>query len=195
MEDYLPPEEDFFQAPATELAPGLLGCLLRMESPGGLVSGIIVETEAYTRDDPASHSFRGRTRRNWPMFRGGGLAYVYLIYGIHNCFNVTSGPSGTGQAVLIRALRPLEGLGLMAENRGVSDPEELCSGPGKLCQALGIDRSLNGESLREGRIRVLAPGSGRRPDVSVGPRIGVRSGCDMMRRFCLRNSPWISRRG
>ncbi len=152
-----------------------------------------METEAYTEDDPASHSFRGRTPRNRFMFKRGGLAYVYLIYGVHNCFNVTSGIQGSGEAVLIRATEPLEGIELMRANRRMVKPTDLCSGPGKLCQAFGIDRRHNGISLVNGEIQVLSRVDGSKPDVSVTKRIGITSGADLRRRFAVKGSEWVSR--
>ena len=153
-----------------------------------------METEAYTEDDPASHSFRGRTLRNRFMFERGGLAYVYLIYGVHNCFNVTSGISGSGEAVLIRAARPLEGIELMCANRGREKTIDLCSGPGKLCQAFGIDRRHNGISLVDGEIQVLVRTEGSKPDIEVTKRIGITSGTGLRRRFAVKGSRWLSRR-
>ena len=127
------------------------------------------------------------------MFERGGLAYVYLIYGVHNCFNVTSGIPGSGEAVLIRAVEPLEGFELMCSNRGTDKPLNLCSGPGKLCQAFGIDRRHNGISLVNGEIQVLSRVDGSKPDVSVTKRIGITSGADLRRRFAIKGSEWVSR--
>ncbi|MBN2609508.1 MAG: DNA-3-methyladenine glycosylase [Candidatus Fermentibacteraceae bacterium] len=191
--DYVPPREDFFRSPATELAPALIGCLLKKESSGGPVSGVIVETEAYTRDDPASHSYGGMTARNRTMFQGGGLAYVYMIYGVHNCFNVTSGLPGTGQAVLVRAVRPVQGIDIMRANRGLRDIRRLCRGPGMLCQAFGMDRSLNGTSLIVGDVRILVPRVPVEHDISCGMRVGISRGREMMRRYFLNDSEWVSR--
>ncbi len=128
------------------------------------------------------------------MFESGGLAYVYLIYGVHNCFNVTSGVSGIGEAVLIRAVQPLEGIDLMCENRGRNKLVDLCSGPGKLCQAFGIDRRHNGIPLVDGEIQVLIRTIGSRPDVSISKRVGISRGADLKRRFTLKGSRWVSRR-
>lgn len=126
------------------------------------------------------------------MFERGGLAYVYLIYGVHNCFNVTSGIEGRGEAVLIRAVAPIEGIGLMASNRGMDKPENLCSGPGKLCQAFGIDRRHNGISLVDGEIQLLVPISGEKPTISITKRIGITRAADRKRRFVLMGSRWVS---
>ncbi|OPL17867.1 MAG: hypothetical protein AVO35_08290 [Candidatus Aegiribacteria sp. MLS_C] len=193
LKGFREPEGDFFRSGAVQLARELIGCLLRRETARGPLSGMIVETEAYTADDPASHSFRGRTSRNWPMFEGGGLAYVYLIYGVHNCFNVTAGKEGSGQAVLVRALHPMEGLGIMRANRGGGPESRFCSGPGKLCQALDIDRRFNGVRLGEGGLGLLVPDGGRGHSISVDRRIGISRGTDLGRRFLLEGSPWVSR--
>ena len=192
LENYTMPPAGFFSRDAVILAPDLIGCLLRRKVGGGFISGIIVETEAYTRDDPASHSFRGRTLRNRFMFERGGLAYVYLIYGVHNCFNVTSGIPGSGEAVLIRAAQPFEGIELMIANRRTEKLMNLCSGPGKLCQAFGIDRNHNGISLEDGEIQVLIHAGDSRPDITITKRIGITSGFDLKRRFVLNGSRWIS---
>ena len=193
MKNFVPPAADFFSRGAETLAPSLLGCLLRKETGKGYISGLIVETEAYTGDDPASHSFRGRTERNSVMFERGGFVYVYLVYGVHNCFNITSGIEGRGEAVLIRAVRPFEGIELMKLNRGVMEKEYLCNGPGKLCQAFGIERRHNGTSLEDGEIRLYVPVTGGKPDISVTKRIGISRGVELRRRFTLRDSRWVSR--
>lgn len=127
------------------------------------------------------------------MFEKGGLVYVYLIYGVHNCFNVTSGIPGRGEAVLIRAAAPLEGIELMIANRRTEKTADLCSGPGKLCQAFGIDRRHNGISLVDGEIQLLVPLADRRPDISVTKRIGITRAADLRRRFAVKGSRWVSR--
>ncbi len=192
MNGYISPPKEFFLKDAVTLAPALLGCLLRRDTPAGLITGIIVETEAYTEDDPASHAFGGRTDRNWPMFEKGGTAYVYLIYGIHNCFNVTSGTEGSGEAVLIRALQPVEGIGLMKKNRMVRGMTDLCSGPGKLCQALSIDRNLSGVSLMNGEIQIQIPRSAVEFNIAITKRIGITKAAGLPRRFLISNSKWAS---
>ncbi len=192
VNEYVSPPEEFFLEDAVTLAPALLGCLLRRDTPDGLITGIIVETESYTENDPASHAFGGRTDRNWPMFEKGGMAYVYLIYGMHNCFNVTSGTEGRGEAVLIRALQPVEGIGLMKKNRMVSGMRDLCSGPGKLCQALSIDRNLSGVSLMNGEIQIQIPCSAVEFNIAITKRIGITKAAGLPRRFLINNSKWIS---
>lgn len=192
LNEYISPPEEFFLKDAVTLAPFLLGCLLRRDTSSGLITGIIVETEAYTEDDPASHSFGGRTERNWPMFEKGGMAYVYLIYGIHNCFNVTSGVESSGEAVLIRALEPVEGIGLMRKNRMVIGMTDLCSGPGKLCQALSIDRNLSGVSLTNGEIQIQMPCFREELDIVRTERVGITKAAGLPRRFLINNSKWVS---
>ncbi|RKZ08278.1 DNA-3-methyladenine glycosylase [Candidatus Fermentibacteria bacterium] len=194
LRNYKAPPAGFFSRDAVIVAPDLIDCLLRRRVGGGFISGVIVETEAYTQDDSASHSFRGPTLRNRFMFERGGLAYVYLIYGVHNCFNVTTGVPGSGEAVLIRAAQPLEGIELMQANRGKEKLMNLCSGPGKLSEAFGIDRNHNGISLEGGEIQVLVHAGDSRPDVSVSKRVGISRGADLRRRFTLKESGWVSRR-
>ncbi|WP_428970594.1 DNA-3-methyladenine glycosylase [Sphingomonas sp. Xoc002] len=177
---------DFYQSEVDDAARALIGVTLTVDGVGG----VIVETEAYDAADPASHSFAGRTARNAAMFGLVGHAYVYRIYGLHHCLNVVCGTSGS--AVLIRALEPLHGLDVMQERRGFGLPiRQLCSGPGKLCSALGIDLSLNGASLLEPPFALT--GTPRAAPVVVGPRIGITRAAERPRRFGLKNSPWLSR--
>lgn len=185
------PEEFFLQDTVT-VARGLLGKVLCHGLPGGRVAGEIVETEAYLSEgDPSCHSYWGMTPRNQAMFGPPGTAYVYLIYGIHYCFNVVTREEGIGEAVLIRALIPLEGIEIMQQRRGTGDKRKLTSGPGKLCQALGIDRRHNGCSLRQGALLLLdSPGS---PPVGVSPRIGVPVEPCLPLRFFVPGSPYLSR--
>jgi len=165
-----------------EAAPRLIGCLLRHETAEGVVAGRIVETEAYTHDDPSSHSFRGETPRNASMFGPAGTAYVYLIYGVHFCFNVATGPEGRGEAVLVRGMLIEEGVGVARERRGGA--KALADGPGKLCQALGIGREHDGvDLLAGGRLALIdgvAPRDGR---IVTTPRIGISRAVDWPRRF------------
>ncbi len=177
---------------ALEAARGLIGW--RLAGPDG-TCGIIVETEAYTADDPASHSFRGETARNRSMFLDAGHAYVYRSYGVHFCLNLVTGGFGTGEAVLIRAVEPTAGLELMRRRRGVEDARLLCAGPGRLCAAYGIDLSHDGESLvGGGRIRLLEPHEPPRGMIAATPRIGITKAADWPRRFALKGSPFLSRR-
>mgnify|MGYP006283644389 CR=1 FL=1 len=195
LKGYRLPRRDFFTADAPELARRLIGCILWKRENGGITAGEIVETEAYTEDDAASHSFPGLTGRNRPMFQSGGAAYVYLIYGVHHCFNVTAGKKGSGQAVLIRSLRPLKGLKTMRERRNRTKTGDLCSGPGKICQAFGIDLGHNGMDLLEGEIRILLPEEERsQEDVEATTRIGITKAAGLPRRYIRRHSPWLSGR-
>ncbi len=175
----------------TQVARRLLGAVLVHEAPDGCTSGRVVETEAYlSKGDEASHSRMGTTPRNASMFLAAGHAYVYRIYGMHHCFNVVTGPVGEGEAVLLRALEPLEGLELMRERRGRSRELDLCSGPAKLVQAMGIGPQHDGAQL-DGRLRLDLRAS--RVEVDVGPRIGVTRGAALPLRFRLRGSVWCSR--
>ncbi len=155
--------------------------MLVVEDAEIVVSGRIIETEAYTADDPASHSFRGRTVRNATMFGPAGRLYVYLSYGIHRCANVVTGLDGDGQAVLLRAIEPLEGIETMKHRRG---REPIADGPGKLCQALGITLADDGVGVHgSGRIRIVDDGVSTPSDPVVGPRIGISRGVDRPWRF------------
>jgi len=178
---------ELFQRPAHEAARELIGATLLVDGVGG----IIVETEAYDRSDPASHSFRGRTIRNAAMFGPTGHAYVYRSYGIHWCLNAVCDTNAIGSAVLIRALELVAGIDLMRASRGVSDPRLLCSGPGRLCQALGITGELDGRALDASPFRIE---SRRAPvEVVAGRRIGITRGVDTLWRFGLSGSAFLSR--
>lgn len=180
----LPPA--FFARPVDAVAHDLIGAVLTVDGTGGR----IVETEAYDVGDAASHSFRGRTARNAAMFGPVGHAYVYRIYGLHWCLNLVAG-TRPGGAVLIRALEPMLGRELMRRRRGGSDDRGLCSGPGRLCQALDVDRRLDGLALNAAPFALAAaPGRAR---VLTGPRIGITRAVDLARRFGEAESPWLSR--
>ena len=181
----------FYDRPATEVAPELLGKILVHTFSDGLrLAARIVETEAYERDDPASHSFRGPTVRNSTMFGPPGHLYVYLTYGMHHCMNVVTGPSGVGSAVLLRAGEPLEGIEEMVRRRG--RPDLLCSGPARWSRAFGVDRSFDGSDLVGGRPIKIEAGPDPGP-VQVSTRIGVTQGAELMRRFTVTGHPAVSR--
>jgi DNA-3-methyladenine glycosylase len=176
---------EFFSRPATVVAGDLIGAELLVDGVGGQ----LVETEAYERDDPASHSFRGETRRNAAMFGPPAQVYVYRSYGIHWCLNFVCLP---GSAVLVRAIEPRHGIEAMRTRRGTDDPRKLCSGPGRLCQALGVDGSLDGRPLDAAPFQLMLPGA--RASVATGPRIGITRAVDLHRRFGLLGSPFLSSR-
>jgi DNA-3-methyladenine glycosylase len=151
-----------------------------------------VEVEAYDQDDPASHGFRGPTVRTASMFGPPGHAYVYRSYGVHWCINLVSAGEGRAEAALVRALEPTQGLAAMRERRGLEAARALCSGPGKLCQALGISRDHDGLPLDEPPFEVLARGA--EPELAIGPRIGITRAVDQPWRYGLAGSPFLSRR-
>ncbi len=181
-----PLHADFFARDAVTVAKALIGVRLLVDGVGGL----IVETEAYDRDDPASHSFNGQTPRNAVMFGPSGRAYVYRIYGAHWCLNVVCDGEPRG-AVLIRALEPTDGLPLMMERRGTSDPRLLCSGPGRLCQALAVTRAHDGLALDEPPFALFA--ADRPFALAIGPRIGLTKAADVPWRFGAAGSRFLSR--
>ncbi|RME53585.1 DNA-3-methyladenine glycosylase [Candidatus Woesearchaeota archaeon] len=181
-----------FSGSTLAVAKRLLGCVLVHRAKEGVACGRIVETEAYLCDDPACHASRGVTKRNAPMFGPPGTAYVYFTYGMHYCFNVVTNKEGVGEAVLIRALEPLEGVGLMKKRRGVDDVRLLCSGPARLVQALGISLAHNRHDLRKDPLYIL-PGK-KQGSVTVSTRIGIRQGASLPYRFYLEQSPFVSRR-
>jgi DNA-3-methyladenine glycosylase len=168
------------------VAKALIGATLLVDGVGG----VIVETEAYDREDPASHSHSGPTPRNQSMFGPPGRAYVYRSYGIHWCLNFVCREEGHGAGVLIRALEPTHGIDVMRERRGLDDVRLLCSGPGRLGQALGIVHALNGHRLDRKPFRVLAAEGN--PAVVSGPRIGISKAVDVPWRFGLAGSRFLS---
>jgi len=184
----------FYERPVLQIARGVLGRLLVYESPRGRVSGRIVEVEAYRgADDPASHAFRGPTRRNSVMFGPPGHAYVYFTYGMHHCMNIVAGGAGRASAVLVRALEPVEGIELMRERRGIDAWERLARGPGCVTQALGLDRTHNGLDLVRGPLYLdaMAPRRQGLP-ITAGPRIGIRLARTRPWRFFLDGHPCVS---
>ena len=169
-------DRSFFARDAVSVARELLGMtLVRIDAGGARLSGRIVETEAYREDDTAAHSFRGRTKRNAPMFLNGGHAYVYFIYGMHFCFNVVAETESVGAAVLIRALEPLEGATLMRARRGDQPVHALCCGPANVCKAMGIGRMHSGIDLLNpaSEVRIEAGAAIPNNQVISAPRIGI----------------------
>ena len=182
-----PLDPDFYSRPVLDVARDLVGCVVRH----GDTAGVIVETEAYHETEPACHAFVGLTSRTRVLFGPPGRAYVYFSYGVHSLLNAVCEPEGIGAAVLIRALEPLEGIETMCERRGVERIADLCSGPGKLTQALGIGLELNGSDLREGPI-TFEPGESV-VEPLVGTRIGITKAPELPWRFCVAGSRSVSR--
>lgn len=177
----------FFARSVHEVAPELIGATLMVDGVGG----VIVEVEAYHHTDPAAHSYSGPTERNAVMFGPPGVAYVYRSYGIHWCLNFVCEPDGSASAVLIRALAPTAGLTTMRRRRGLADERALCSGPGKLGEALAITRRQNGLPLDQAPFELRARESA--PEIVTGPRIGISKAVDMPWRYGLAGSPFLSK--
>ena len=183
----------FYAQPIVDLARALIGCDLTLDGVGGT----IVETEAYEASDPASHSFSGPNARNATMFGPAGRAYVYRIYGLHWCLNIVGGPE-PGAAVLIRAIEPRRGLDRMIARRGLDEPRKLCSGPGRLCQALAVSGAQDGCALDRPPFALAARATAPAPRATApaivsGPRIGITKAADIPWRFGLAGSPFLSR--
>jgi DNA-3-methyladenine glycosylase len=184
------PSADFYARPVLEVAPDLLGCVVRH----GATSGVIVETEAYHLSEAACHAFVGLTARTAPLFGPPGRAYVYRSYGIHALLNAVCEPDGVGAAVLIRALEPLDGVGVMHQRRGVAGFDDLCSGPGKLTQALDVELDLNTTSLLDGPVRIEPrPEDWRDVEYVTAPRVGITKAVELPWRFCALGSRSVSR--
>jgi DNA-3-methyladenine glycosylase len=181
----------FYQRPVVEVARDLIGCVVRHEE----CAGVIVEAEAYHDSEPASHAFVGLTPRTATLFGPPGQAYVYRSYGIHALLNAVCEPKGVGAGVLIRALEPVEGIELMRSRRGTPRIERLCSGPGKLTQALGIELQHNGTDLARGPVVISGrPAGWRDVQVAVDQRIGITKAVDLPWRFTAAGSRFVSRR-
>jgi DNA-3-methyladenine glycosylase len=178
---------EFFARSVHEVAPALIGATLLVDGVGGR----IVEVEAYDHEDPASHGFRGRTERNASMFGPPGHAYVYRSYGIHWCLNFVCEEEGVANAVLVRALEPTHGLETMRERRGLEDPRLLCSGPGRLCQALGVTREHDGLALDRPPFELLAAEG--QAEVVSGPRVGITRAAELPWRYAEAGSRFLSR--
>jgi DNA-3-methyladenine glycosylase len=186
-------QPDFYARPVLEVAPELIGCTVRH----GDTAGVIVETEAYHEEEPACHAFIGLTARTRILFGVPGVAYVYRSYGIHALLNAVCEREGTGAAVLIRALAPGDGLEAMRRRRGAGQrtlaDRELCSGPGRLTQALGIEMDVNGSALSgSGPVRIETR-EGSAPEVVAGPRIGITKAVELPWRFCAVDDPNVSK--
>lgn len=183
--------QDALSGPVLDVAPRLLGGVLRH----GEVAVRLTEVEAYDgANDPGSHAYRGPTPRNEVMFGPAGRLYVYFTYGMHHCCNVVVGEDGTASAVLLRAGEVVEGLALARERRGRSTDRDLARGPGRLCQALGIDRTHDGTDLATGELRLELPEESADPDrIVTGPRVGLRLAADRPWRFWLADEPSVSR--
>jgi DNA-3-methyladenine glycosylase len=180
----------FYDRPVLAVAPELLGCVV----VHGATSGVIVETEAYHYSEPAAHSYVGVTPRTVVLHGSPGTAYVYRSYGIHALLNAVCEPAGVGAAVLIRALEPLTGEGVMRARRRVARLEDLCNGPGKLTQALAIGLEYHGSDLTSGPVRILGrPPGWERVEYLTGPRIGITKAAELPWRFCAVGSRSVSR--
>ena len=181
--------QKFFNQPTIELAKALLGKYLVF----GDLRGKIVETEAYLfHDDPGCHAARGLTNRNAPMFGPAGQTYVYFIYGMYYCLNVVSGKTGEGEAVLIRALEPIEGIDVMKERRKTNKIENLCNGPGKLTQAFGITNEHNNQCFLSGELQIH--NSREKPEIKTSTRIGLSAGKDLELRFFIAENRFVSKK-
>lgn len=185
----LPPRlrKSFFDRSVHKVAPELIGATLLVDGVGGL----IVEVEAYHHTDPAAHSYNGKTDRNAVMFGPPGYLYVYRSYGIHWCMNFVCEEAGSASAVLIRALQPTHGLPSMKRRRGLTEERQLCSGPGKVCEALGVTRKHNGLPLDRPPFELRAPEQDC--EVAVGVRIGITKAADLPWRYGLKRSRYLSK--
>jgi DNA-3-methyladenine glycosylase len=190
----VPIAREFFARPSVEVAPDLLGCVLEHETADGLVAVELTEVEAYAgRSDPASHAYRGKTRRNAVMFGPPGHAYVYFTYGMHHCFNIVCGQKGRASAVLVRALEPVLGLEAMRRRRRAVTDAALARGPGSLARALGLDRGHDGVDLTRGPIWVSDLALERHGrGVSTGPRVGIRLAAERPWRYWVTGSTAVS---
>lgn len=183
----------WLDVPAEVAAQRLLGCELVRELNGQEVRVRIAETEAYDQADEASHTFRGRTRRNDAMFKSAGHMYVYFTYGMHHCCNIVCGKEGTGSGVLIRAVEPLRGIEVIEERRRMGGVN-VTNGPGKICQALAIDLSFSGHDLALPPIRLIKKPVLTRDEISIGPRIGISKAVHELRRFYITGNPYVSKK-
>lgn len=194
-QSFKPLNRDFYTKNASNVAYCLLGKIMVHESSEGITAGIIVETEAYHSNDPASHAFGGKTKRNEVMFGEAGHAYIYFIYGVHYCVNAVTGKEGIGEGVLIRALEPIQGIDLMKKRRGIADEKKLTNGPAKLVAAMGITNSMLGTDLTENTLFIADAGKTyMESDVVTTTRVGITKGADSLLRFYIKNNPFVSKR-
>jgi len=177
----------FFDRPVLKVAPDLIGAILLVDGVGG----VIVEVEAYHHTDPAAHSYGGKTPRNAVMFGPAGVVYVYRSYGIHWCLNFVCEAEGSASAVLIRALEPTQGIAAMRRRRGMADERALCSGPGKLAEALGVTHKHNGLALDRKPFELRA--RAEKPEIVTGPRIGISKAVEKPWRYGLKGSRFLSK--
>jgi DNA-3-methyladenine glycosylase len=192
---------DFYEPAADVVAPALLGHFLLRQTSKGWCGGLIVETEAYLSNDPACHAYTRETARNRAMWGAHGHAYVYLIYGVYHCFNAVCRPQGVAEAVLVRALQPTVGLDWMHSHRPDVNQRSLTNGPGKLCTAMAIDRTLDGSDLCDATSPIVIAANPQQPDFvqQNGPmvtttRVGIKQAADWPLRYYLDGSGWVSQR-
>lgn len=184
---------NWLEVPAEQAAKRLLGCELIREIDGQIIRVKIVETEAYDQMDEASHTHHGRTNRNDAMFKSAGHLYVYFTYGLHHCCNVVCDKEGYGAGVLIRAVEPLDGLNLIEKNRGGKTGKVVTNGPGKICQALKIDREHSGHYLTESPVKLVKCDALDDAEISTGSRIGISKAVHELRRFYITKNPYVSK--
>lgn len=194
QEEFRKLPKTFYLRSAVISAKELIGKYIIRKIGRKILSGIIVETEAYTgRNDPAAHSYNRKTPRNAVMFEEGGAAYVYFTYGNHFCFNAVTGKKNTPSAVLIRGVEPVKGIEIMKKNRGTDDMFSLTNGPGKFTKAFGIDRALDGVSLRGNRIYIAElTGDNKKYHILKSKRIGITKNTDKLYRFYVKDNPFVS---
>lgn len=185
--------EAILKLPNAEAAKALLGMELIHTDGATTVGGVIVETEAYHQSDPASHTFRGKSRRNATMYEPAGALYVYFSYGIHWCMNVVTGSAGEGEGVLIRALEPTRGIETAMQRRKTTDLHRLMRGPACVTQALGINGKHDGLKINQGQVKIVPHNVPK--EISSGPRIGISKATDLPLRFWITNNPFVSVRG
>lgn len=191
------PRQNFqvLRGAASEVAPRLLGSELEVEADGQVVRVRIVETEAYDQTDVASHSFKGKTQRTAVMFGPSGFSYVYFTYGMHYCCNIVVGEEGYGAGVLLRAVEPLDDAGdILASRRAGKTGVERTNGPAKLCQALGIDKALNGHDLSKPPLRLIIKPPLPESAIVTTTRVGIAEGKDVPWRFYVRDNPYVSKK-